>query len=73
MKELLTRVCQATGLDDTAALPAIGHVLLRFRWAARRKYPRDVQPQRPHHLAPQLPPESEPGLRRSNIGVAPRP
>ncbi len=27
MRELLTRVCEATGLDETAALPAIGHVL----------------------------------------------
>jgi hypothetical protein len=27
MKELLRRVCEATGLDESAALPAIGHVL----------------------------------------------
>ena len=27
MKELLTRVCEATGLAEAAALPAIGHVL----------------------------------------------
>ncbi len=31
MKELLTRVCEATGLDETAALPAIGHVLQFMR------------------------------------------
>jgi hypothetical protein len=27
MKELITRVCEATGTDEAAALPAIGHVL----------------------------------------------
>lgn len=27
MKELVTRVCEATGTDEAAALPAIGHVL----------------------------------------------
>jgi hypothetical protein len=27
MRDLLSRVCEATGLDETAALPAIGHVL----------------------------------------------
>ncbi len=31
MRELLTRVCEATGLDETAALPAIGHVLQFIR------------------------------------------
>lgn len=27
MKELIARVCDATGLDEATALPAIGHVL----------------------------------------------
>lgn len=31
MKELITRVCQATGLAETDALPAIGHVLQFMR------------------------------------------
>ncbi len=31
MKELMTRVCEATGLDQPTALPAIGHVLQFMR------------------------------------------
>ena len=31
MKELITRVCEATGLAEAAALPAIGHVLQFMR------------------------------------------
>jgi hypothetical protein len=31
MRELITRVCQATGLAEAAALPAIGHVLQFIR------------------------------------------
>lgn len=27
MKDMITRVCEATGLDEAAVLPAIGHVL----------------------------------------------
>jgi hypothetical protein len=27
MKELITRICEATGLSEAAVLPAIGHVL----------------------------------------------
>ncbi|MGJ0507918.1 MAG: hypothetical protein ACR652_12520 [Methylocystis sp.] len=38
MKELLTRVCDATGLDETAALPAIGHVLQFIRDHAPASY-----------------------------------
>jgi hypothetical protein len=31
MRELLNRVCESTGLDEAAALPAIGHVLQFMR------------------------------------------
>jgi hypothetical protein len=31
MKELITRVCKATGLAEADALPAIGHVLQFMR------------------------------------------
>ena len=31
MKDLMSRVCEATGLDEAAALPAIGHVLQFMR------------------------------------------
>jgi hypothetical protein len=31
MRELIKRVCEATGLDEAAALPAIGHVLQFMR------------------------------------------
>ena len=31
MKDLIKRVCEATGLDESAALPAIGHVLQFMR------------------------------------------
>jgi hypothetical protein len=38
MRDLLTRVCKATGLDETAALPAIGHVLQFLRDHAPANY-----------------------------------
>jgi len=38
MRELLTRVCEVTGLDETAALPAIGHVLRFVRDHAPASY-----------------------------------